>query len=166
MRLLSSWTDGQPGELPPERWVRLQAESEAIAAAASESPRPWRAAALLLAVGYDESRFTVWVGRGGCQTVAPTDRRCDGGRARSYWQLWRAACPALHSLPSDVNGTLVAARCALGHLERGIRRCGTVKGSMSRYAVGHGCRWRDVERRLRRYDQAFASLLRSRPEAT
>ena len=140
----------------PVAWERLHDVSQVIAEVSLQTPDPWRTARLLLVVGYHESRFSAEVGAGGCSRVT-SGSWCDGGRARSYWQLWQVSCPELWELPAGSReSTRQAAECASRHLWGGYRACkkrgldqeSAWIGAISRYAVGHGCYWSGAEARM------------------
>ena len=150
------WGDG---ELLPDRWERLHGVARVIARAAAEEPDPVEAAAVLVALGDHETRFAADVGAGLCGAVASHDKRCDGGRARSYWQLWQVSCPELWNVEvGSEQATLTAARCALSHIRRGKTACGSLRGSLARYAVGHGCSWTGALPRARSVHAARRAL--------
>lgn len=143
----------------PERWERMHAAAQAIASAADKTPDPHLTARLLSAVAWHETRLSQWVGVGGCAKVGRDSSQCDGGRARSYWQLWQVSCPELWALePGSREALEQAAHCASRHLWSGYRSClakfhGNSRlawiGALSRYATGHRCYWSGASERYR-----------------
>jgi hypothetical protein len=75
-------------ELEQAKAAQLGEIARAIAEVSKDkAPRPPREwAALLLTIGYRESTFSLRIHRGDCRP-----KECDGGRARSSWQLHRNA---------------------------------------------------------------------------
>jgi len=186
LALLLSWPaySAEPTpEAPEARQVRLTAATIAITEAASARPGNWQpvqVAAVLLTLGWYESRFAAYVGEGRC-SEGPEDARCDPHpvtkvpRARSYWQAHQSACPLAWTLPP---GSLAELRAAAGCASRlwvgAYYRCrrrttdGPVAGAFAGYAGGAaGCRWDGGARRARKLLE-IASILRakmSRPSA-
>ncbi len=102
-------------------------------------------AAAVLAVGQHESHYASLVGADQCSAM-PAGQRCDRGKARSYWQLWAQAAPALHALPlGDPDATRVAAWAAARQLASAARFCSEPgawdwAAAFGRYG-GRGCGW-------------------------
>ncbi len=94
-----------------------------------------RERALLLAVGFGESRFAEYVLHD-CNWRPPRSvGNCDKGKARSYWQLHQATCPVLWTLPSGSDAAVhAAAECAIRQLRYGMARCKTIEGALAVYA--------------------------------
>lgn len=108
------------------------------------APTP-RRAALLVAIGYHESRFLPRIQAGDCRTYTRRGQKiqeCDAGRARSYFQMQHTALapewPELLGL--DAPTVKLAARVADRILARGLRSCKTEAGAASYYATGR-CTW-------------------------
>lgn len=103
---------------------------------------PVRERAAVLAIWFGESRLAKYVLLD-CVTM-PEDAtgNCDKGRARSYGQLHRAACPELHELPRGTGSpesVRIAAECTRRHWLFALRRCGgNVEQSFAGYA-GRQC---------------------------
>lgn len=128
---------------------------------AAETPQQ---AALLVSVGYHESRFLPRIQAGDCRVYTWRGQKiqeCDAGRSRSYFQMQRIAMvpewPELLGLePETVER---AARAADRILERGLRACKTDAGASSYFATGR-CTWVGGVRR-----GALAKLIRPKLEA-
>jgi hypothetical protein len=146
------------GESPPSRWdadergrdERLDALASIIADASS-GPLD---AAILLALGWHESRFAGYVGRG-CRDIPEEAANCDGGRARSYWQAWRVSCRQAWELPrGSEQATRAFAACALRRFHGSAKRChgrhpaGHWAGAFSGYR-SVDCTWRPGAERAR-----------------
>ena len=59
---------------------------------------PPEVAAALIVQGQAESGFARYVAEG-CRVVPKGAPDCDHGRARGYWQAWRAQCPVAYRYP-------------------------------------------------------------------
>jgi hypothetical protein len=135
----------------------------AIDHAAQATSDPKQTAAALLTLGFEESRFAAYVGEGRC-AEGPKGARCDRGKARGYWQLWRVACPLAWTLEHNSRRALrVEARCAArawrGALLRN-RRChpaGPIAGAFAGYR-GADCRWRRAAGRAKRFQRVLLRL--------
>lgn len=149
----SKWDD--PG---PARDRRLARTARVIS--------QWREvdAALLIALGEAESDFAGYVGAG-CVDVPPGAPDCDKGKARSYWQAWRVACPQAWELPRGEAATAAFASCARRRFWGAVRRCrgrhpsGPLAGGFSGYA-GRGCDWPGGTARAARYRRRLYDLAR------
>lgn len=115
------------GASPASRWdadedgreIRL----DGIAIVIAEASASDLDAAILLALGWHESRFARYVGRG-CRDIPEGASDCDGGRARSYWQAWRVTCRSAWRLPRGSEAaTLAFAACALRRFHGSAKRC-------------------------------------------
>lgn len=154
-------------ESPELRRVRMVPVAHAVAAAAQQATcaahwnvrgcrRIWpgsteNAAAALLALGWHETRWAQYVGRGRCLD-GPKGSRCDPDpktglpRARGYWQLWRVAARDAWALPVGTPNALraeawAAMRRLAGARARCVKRALTpLTGAFSGYA-GRRCRW-------------------------
>lgn len=121
-------------------------------AIATAAPTPERAA-LLISVGYHESKFMPRIGRGECLTYTGRGgvvfRECDAGRARGFWQVQRTSlAPEFDRLLGlDVETVTLAAVVADRILQRGRRACRTTEGSVSYFARGNCRIWPGAKRR-------------------
>jgi hypothetical protein len=109
---------------------------EVAAAIDAATPEP-RLRALLLAMGWRESRFRMAVGRGAILG--------DGGKAYGLWQSWD---------PDRTGGLKGQARRAVEHLEKARRYCARrgarpYEGAISLYATGRTCYWNRAPSRAR-----------------
>jgi len=141
------------------RYARLSHAAHAIAQA-TDSPHE---TALLLALGWHETRFGQAVGEGRCASLGPA--WCDAGRARGYWQAWERTCPGLHALPpGDERSVYVAAECAARKLRGAATLCvrrghDPVLGAVSLWATGHRCSgYPDAQERRRTVWRMLARL--------
>jgi len=117
------------------RHARMLETAQAIAGVAKNRTE----AAALIAVAWHESRFSAHVQTGRCNEL-PKGMQCDGGQARSIFQLHRGACPELWETPVNEH-TRIGARCAM-RLLRGFReRCASVSGAFGMYAA-RSCKWK------------------------
>lgn len=147
-------------ESSEDRATRLGNVADVIAATAARRPGgldPAETAAALLTIGFWESRFALYVGAGRCET-GPVGARCDPDRkgvprARTYWQLHRAACPSAWAEDPGSQAELVAAaRCAAVLFSAARSRCGRyhkagpIAGAFSGYRSAQ-CEWRGAVRR-------------------
>jgi len=141
-------------------WRRTQA-AICITGAAETRARGWsreRVAASLVALGEAESHFARYVWVGDCMR-GPVGARCDPhrgvSRARTAWQLHRAACPRAWSLPHGSTAEVcAAAECAASLLQGAAHRCrnravSPEAGAFSGYA-GISCTRPGSVRRARR----------------
>lgn len=124
----------------------------AIARACDGEPR---LCALLVSVGFHESRFLDRIQAGQCRRY-----ECDAFvtrsgevryRARSWWQLHRHAAASAEEwrattglAPENVS---TAALVAANVIRRGLRACGSNAGAVAYYALGR-CRWSGAESRV------------------
>jgi len=126
-----------PGETPEQRAGRLRSPARAAVQATSD---PLIRAAVLVQ-GKHESRYARYVGEGRC-SEGPRGSRCDPDRAgkpraATYWQVWRAACPAAHAVPPGTERDRAAARCTAALLRYFVRECGSLEGAF--HALKSGC---------------------------
>lgn len=136
-----------------------------------------RLCALMVSVGFHESRFLDRIQAGQCR---PPRRgyagECDafvtrGGevryRSRSYWQLQRGATASFDEWVSttglEPQNVSAAADIAGRRIRRGLRACGTLDGAVAYYAFG-GCRWIGSARRVA-LARKIESQLRSAPRS-
>lgn len=140
------------------REEQLRPVAEAIAEAA---PRP-EDAALLLALGWEESRFAISVVRSGCAGLPA--RACDRRLARGFAQLHESACPEAFKLPVGTEESIrIEARCAIAQLHHHAARCrdhaaSPWYGAFSGYATGGDCHWRGAEWRVLTARRMLAEL--------
>ncbi len=130
-------------EAPEERATRLADVAQAIGEAAEQIPWPESReslASVLVAQGYFESGFSKRIQEGHCRRY-----ECDGGRARSPWQLHRGT-----QVPWDtweqlgtqgVESVTLGARSAARILASTYRACGSLEGALGMYATGRTCEW-------------------------
>lgn len=114
---------------------------EEVARAIDTATPHLRERALLLAVGWHESRWA--------SSVCSGDRLGDEGRAHGCWQSWD---------PDRSDGVRGQARRAVEHLRRAAGYCrarGTpwALGAVSLYATGRHCRWSGAEARVATWRQ-------------
>jgi len=116
-------------EPPESRNPRLAVLSTAIEKAAKKrrprgvSERDMQAA--LMSIAYKETRLAKNVGIGRCDLM-PKGQRCDSGKAKTYFQLWKVACPAVYAEglePGSQEELDIAADCAARLLTAGYNRC-------------------------------------------
>lgn len=167
-------------EPDPDRIGRLGRVAGAIADAAGSTFRkgdpkgripPLQVAAALLTLGWAESRWARYVGEGRCSD-GPRGARCDPDRhgrpqARGYWQLHRAACPAIWLEPDGSSIVLrLGARCAARRWAGAWHMCrrsraGCLLGSFAGYRGGRGpdpCDWRGAASMARRWTSYVGAL--------
>src|SRR5690606_18262106 len=128
------------------RRARLKAIASAIDAATPHAHER----ALLLSVGWWESRWSSAVGAG--------DHLGDEGRARGYWQQWGLDESA--SLDEQASRALMLLRY---HARRcggpGLATVASVRAGVSGYATGGRlCRWSGAEKRVRTWRSVVARL--------
>lgn len=117
-------------EEPPEsRNPRLAVLASAIEKAAkNRRPRgvPERTMqAALMSIAYKETRLARNVGIGRCDLM-PKGQQCDSGKAKTYFQLWEVACPAVWEEglePGSQEELDIAADCAARLLTAAFNRC-------------------------------------------
>jgi hypothetical protein len=119
---------GDERDAEDERRAFLEPVAIAIHQVANESPNPIRTAAILLALGRNETRFARYVVEGRCQD-GPPGMRCDWSKrhnrpvARGPFQVhpW---CTEAWALPETSLESLAAgARCAVSLVQRALKRC-------------------------------------------
>lgn len=158
-------------ETPEERAKRLRVIAEATWAAAQSRPAGYtraRWAAVLVSLGWHETRLARYVHVGACET-GPKGMRCDPhprtGVRQSIgpWQQQRSACPAVWALPEGSDEMIFeAARCASARLQSALRRCQQraptpLVGAYSGYR-GASCNWHKAPARERTALQIAARL--------
>jgi hypothetical protein len=119
--------------------------------------------ALLISQGWWESRYARHVHEGRCRTEIG---ECDGGMARSPWQIQRSALVPAEEWrqmdSADSASTEIAARASARILAVGRSRCGSAEGAIASYATGKSCRWSPAATRLRHARRIEADLTRAR----
>lgn len=100
----------------------------------------------LLAIVEHESHSAAYVATGNC-AAGPAGARCDNGRARTVFQVWKTACPDVWQTdPGSEAEMRTGAYCAARLLSSALRFCTEVgeppnwPGAYGRYA-GQGCGW-------------------------
>lgn len=81
--------------------------------------------AALMTIAYKETRLAKNVGIGRCDLM-PKGQQCDSGKAKTYFQLWEVACPAVHDenlTPGSQEEMDIAAECAARLLTSAYNRC-------------------------------------------
>lgn len=131
-------------ESPQELAERLQVVVRAIRRAAPEDAElRW----MLLTTAQHESHFALRIHEGKCRPG-----ECDGGRARSLWQLHRNARMKPGEWESlagtSQEATDLGARLAAGLLRGARASCGDAEGALSLYARGGGCKWSGARQRV------------------
>jgi hypothetical protein len=146
------------GDLPESdehRTWRLWQQAAAIDHASQLRPGGWdpvQVAGVLVTLGTLESRFSYYVTSNQCDR-GPVGARCDKGRARFAWQLWRRACPRAWAYPDNsYAATQAAAVCASrlfvgGHTVCRRHPAGRLAGAFSAYGRG-SCHWSGAARRV------------------
>jgi len=166
LAVLLSWPAfyTETDEQPEARRVRLVMAALAIEHTAKQSAEPKQMAAALLTIGFEESRFAAYVGQGRCDE-GPKGARCDRGKARGYWQLWRVSCPAAWELPHNTREALRAETACAARIWRGAllrnRSChpaGKIAGAFAGYRGGADCRWPRAAGRAQRYQRVLYRL--------
>lgn len=103
----------------------------------------------LITIAYKETRLAKNVGIGRCDLM-PKGQRCDSGRAKTYFQLWDVACPAVWEegiQPGSQEELDIAATCAARLFTSAYYRCagkndfGDVAGGFSGYR-STDCNWK------------------------
>lgn len=112
---------------------------------------------LLVTQGFMESRFAQRVHEGRCQVRIG---ECDGGRARSVWQLQASGLVPREAWVNlegtSYERTRAAAWYAIQVLYRARNACGSIEGAISRYATGRSCRWTPAKKRVDFYRRLLA----------
>lgn len=154
-RLPVFYEDNPPGGVAgrtDEKERQLTAIADAIAAVSEKPPsafskREW--AAVLMTVGFHESTFSLRIHAGNCRK-----HECDGGRARSPWQLHRAR--ALVGVWDDLFGvdkTPVQVKAADLMLRMNTGTCGSGERALFTAYGGRPCGkdWPGLEERIATY---------------
>lgn len=113
---------------------------------------------VLLAVeAYKETRFAKRIHAGKCFAK---EGECDGGAARSPWQLHLTGFTP-YEVWSKIDkatkeSTDLAAWSAAQVLSYGLKTCGTKEGAISLYGTGSSCHWEGAKYRVRFFDKLMA----------
>jgi hypothetical protein len=128
--------------------------------------RPEELAALLVTMGYWESKFLARIGRGKCEKWECDAYKAIDGRihhkARGYFQI--QASPAVttyewrHMIGSGEYRAFVASSTAARLLGRHYAGCKTIQGAISGYATGGRCSWRQASARMTTYKASLTRL--------
>lgn len=109
----------------------------------------------VLAVGTLESHWARYVTHPKLCSTGPRSSRCDAGRARTYWQLWRSAAPEVwESDPGSDDELRLAAWDATKLLAGGYAFCrtqtsGDAWSAAFTFYAGRGCReWAGSAKRV------------------
>lgn len=119
---------GDIRDTPEERRVLYEPTARAIAAAASETSFPMRAAAVLIALGHNETMFGRYVLEGRCMD-GPPGMRCDYSERQKRplaigpFQVRDWCRGAWQATAGSYDSVLASARCALEYINRGLKRC-------------------------------------------
>lgn len=123
-----------------------------VAAVVESVTADQRERAMLVALGWHESRLAAYVLEGRCQD-GPKGARCDAGRARGPWQVHRWCRAAWAAPDGSAEALRAGAVCALKALRHHGARCAgeartVLDGAFSGYATGHACAWRGSAARV------------------
>lgn len=119
---------GDVRETPAARRELYLMPARAIVAAAIETNDPFKAAAVLIALGRNETAWARYVLEGRCMD-GPRNMRCDYSAkegkplAIGPFQVHGWCRDAWTADPGSYDSTLASARCALQYVHRGVRRC-------------------------------------------
>ncbi len=123
-----------------------------VAEAIAEVSRDRTDAAMLLALGWHESRFALAVVRHGCEGLPA--RACDRHHARGFAQLHEAACVEAYDYPAgSVESIRAEARCALAKMRGYSVSClphnpSPLYAAFSGMALGHCAAWQGANERV------------------
>lgn len=104
--------------------------------------------AILLELAYAETKLAMNVGIGRCDLM-PKGQQCDKGKAKTYYQLWEVACPAVWDKalePGSEEELEIAANCAARLFKSAYARCkgknkyGDIAGAFAGYR-STDCLW-------------------------
>lgn len=112
-------------------------EARMAQVAAELAQLPPEVAAALVVQGQAESGFARYVAEG-CRVVPRGAPSCDRGRARGYWQQWRAQCPGAYLYQAGTPESLheevaCVARRWRWHLAGASRAAGLPRGRWALY---------------------------------
>lgn len=134
--------------------------------------RPEELAALLITIGYWESKFLARIGKGRCEKwECDAYKGLDGKiyhRARGYFQVQASTAITMYEWNnmwgSGEYRAFVASSTAARLLGRHHASCKTVQGAISGYATGGRCSWRQAGARMTTYKTTLDRLqVRSMP---
>lgn len=121
---VTSWILSKPAWL--DRDVTREARAPQVnryAEAIVDIARTPTDVAMLLAHGYEDTKFAYDVLRGACELM-PAGQRCDGGKARGAFGLHLNACPAAYRyVEGSAESIHEEVRCTLALLHFHGRRC-------------------------------------------
>ena len=161
-------------ESPTEREARMTLIADAITDASehatctgayvtdTECKVQWTAGvkelqALLTVIGYRETRFSQHVHEGKCKA---NTGECDGGKARSPWQLHMTGFTPRDTWQkineATKESTDLAAWSAAQILSYSYQHCRSIEGAISLYATGSNCTWSGAKYRKAFYDELMA----------
>jgi hypothetical protein len=141
-----------PLEMLAELHVELTPAVRDVAAVVESVTASQQERAVLVALGWHESRFAHYVLEGRCED-GPRGARCDAGMARGPWQVHRW-CRAAWAVEDGTPEALRAgAACALRAIRTHAARCASeartvLDGAFAGYATGHACAWRGSAARV------------------
>jgi len=161
MLALPQW-HGDAGETTEERALLLAPIASVIA---TESAGNLPLAAAMIANAHHESAsFARAVLEGRCHEM-PAGLRCDHGRARGAWQVWRVFCPAAYAHPAgSVESLRAEGACVARGLRGGRLRCGSWEGAFASLGGGARCSSPTGARKAKAQRSAFYALHQRRRE--
>jgi hypothetical protein len=135
---LAPWY-GDRHDTPLQRHVLLAPIAAEVALAVTEKSdglSPELKAAVVLSVGYHESKWARYIIEGRCEE-GPPGARCDNGSARGPFQQHLEACPLAYKYPEASRESLhEEARCAVQLMTSAFRRCGGWRKAFGSYCSG------------------------------
>lgn len=139
--LLSFGPSKHDTETAEERAARIKVIAESIEIAADGDQE---VAAFLLMTGLFETRFARHVHEGRCKP-----EECDGGKARTVWQVWRLKSMSAEQwhgmLGSDLESTTNAAKYAARLFIMKRNYCRSTIGAINAYASGKCYKVKDFD---------------------
>jgi len=135
-----------------------QGDLQAVADAIADVAKTRTEAAVLVALGWHETKFVKLAMEGHCDQL-PKGMRCDNGKALGPWQLHQQACPAAWQLATpnggpegQVESLRVQAACAIRLLryfgEKGREHTPTPTHAAFAGYAAHGWAWPGAEVRV------------------
>jgi len=120
--------------LDSETYEEREARLKPAAAAIGYAARNKFEVRALVTLGKFETEFASYVGNGCIVIPEKASGNCDGGLARSFWQVHKW-CKIAWALPrGSVEATKQFAICAIQHFRGGLRRCHrSLRGAFSSY---------------------------------
>lgn len=141
-----------------ERAIRMRG----VARDVTRVSRKERDAAVLLALGWHESRWAQYVGAG-CVEIPEGAADCDAGLARSYWQVHKWCRPGWRLRRGHAKAPREFANCAIRHWRGALARCrnkhpaGELAGGFSGYRFAP-CDWSGGVERAKTYRRMLEAL--------